>query len=123
MLSATFSTRLMTSVAASALVLATFSGCGDSGSQTAAEHNSSASSASPSINPEEAALKTATTLAASYDYAEALAALEGFSGENIDRARSEISAARDAAVLWEDNSKIAIVFVHSLIFDTSLGYD
>ncbi|WP_237209696.1 polysaccharide deacetylase [Rothia nasimurium] len=119
----TFPTRLVTSVAVSALALATFSGCGDSGSQTAAEHNSSASSASPSINPEEAALKTATTLAASYDYAEALAALEGFSGESIDRARSEISAARDAAVLWEDNSKIAHVFVHSLIVDTSLAYD
>lgn len=124
MLSATFSTRLMTSVAASALVLATFSGCGNTGTQSIADHGDSASGvASPSINPEEAALKTATTLAASYDYAEALAALEGFSGENIDRARSDISAARDAAVLWEDNSKIAHVFVHSLIVDTSLAYD
>lgn len=120
----TFPTRLVTSVAVSALALATFSGCGGSGAQTAAEHNSSASgNTSPSIAPEEAALKTATTLAASYDYAEALAALEGFSGESIDRARSEISAARDAAVLWEDNSKIAHVFVHSLIVDTSLAYD
>lgn len=115
--------RWATVAVATCLTATLLAGCSAENQAESAASSQVAAEATPTTTPEEAALEQATALAASYDYQGALAALEGLSGEQIEQKRTEVKTAQDAAVLWEDNSKIAHVFVHSLIVDTSLAYD
>lgn len=121
-----FVARTTTALALSTLTLAVLAGCGapaNTASETSPPDATASASPTPTRSPEDVAVEEANALAASYDYTGALKKLDGLTGEAIDTARATIQKAKDSAVLWEDNSKIAHVFVHSLIVDTSLAYD
>lgn len=95
---------------------------------TSTDSQANATDASPTVlatvsDPVDQAVHRARTLAASYDYEAALEKLTGISGEAVEEARREITAQKDAAVLWVDNSKISHLFVHSLIVDTDRAFD
>ena len=68
-------------------------------------------------------IASARKLAAGYDYAAARKALAGVEGGEADEARAEIDAAESKAVVWEDNSQISHLFVHSLVVDTKRAFD
>lgn len=103
----------------SALIL---TGCTATVQDAQSQQDASASS-TPTQDPAEVAVEQAKTLTASYDYDAALKALSNVSGEAVDAARTEIEAQKSKAVLWEDNSQIPHLFVHSLIVDTDRAFD
>lgn len=68
-------------------------------------------------------IEEAQKLAAGYDYAAAKKALAALEGDDVDAALADIEKAASKAVVWEDNSKISHLFVHSLIVDTKRAFD
>ncbi|MBV1778968.1 polysaccharide deacetylase family protein [Paeniglutamicibacter sp. ABSL32-1] len=68
-------------------------------------------------------IEKAGRLAAGYDYAAATKLLAGAEGAAARDARAEIEAAEAGTVVWEDNSKISHLFVHSLIVDPRRAFD
>lgn len=65
----------------------------------------------------------ARPLAAGYDYAAAQKVLAGLEGAEAEAAVADIKAAAAKTVVWEDNSKIPHLFVHSLVVDTKRAFD
>lgn len=70
----------------------------------------------------------ASALAAQYDYDGALALLKTYSGDasqqaDLQKAISDYTAAKDALILWEDNSTIAHFSVQPLVADISRAFD
>lgn len=90
---------------------------------------STLSSEAQSLKDEADALLTrASALAAQYDYDGALSVLKTFSGDasqqaDLQQAISDYTAAKDALILWEDNSTIAHFSVQPLVADTTRAFD
>lgn len=68
-------------------------------------------------------IEQATRLAAGYDFAAATKALAGAEGAEAESARADIKAAEAKTEVWEDNSRISHLFVHSLIVDPQRALD
>ena len=73
-------------------------------------------------------LRKAASLAAQYDYDGALSLLKSYSGDiskqgDLQEAISDYTAAKDALVLWEDNSTIAHFSFQPLVADSSRAFD
>lgn len=112
------------SIAALALAcLLALSACAPSSTESHSSTESATAQATPTQSAEDKALETAKSLAAGYDYAGALGALSGVSGEKIDTARTEIEQAQGAAVKWANNAEISHLFVHSLVVDPKRAFD
>lgn len=90
---------------------------------------STLSSEAQSLKDEADALLTrASALAAQYDYDGALSVLKTFSGDasqqaDLQQAVSDYTAAKDALILWEDNSTIAHFSIQPLVADTARAFD
>ncbi len=88
------------------------------------------------LSPEAQALREevnglmtkAAALAAQYDYDGALSLLKSYSGDSskadgLQEAIADYTAAKDALVLWEDNSTIAHFSFQPLVADSSRAFD
>ena len=77
------------------------------------------------IDSESQVIEMATAYAAAYDYENALAALDAFSGKETSQMqdlRKQYTAAMKDLVLWEDNSKIPILSFQQLLADPVRGF-
>lgn len=75
-----------------------------------------------------ALVKEADTLAASYDYDNAIAKLEEFGSDwqqqpTLTEAKARYEAAKQQTVRWADTTNITHVFFHTLIVDTDRAFD
>ncbi|MDO5742910.1 MAG: polysaccharide deacetylase [Micrococcaceae bacterium] len=68
-------------------------------------------------------IQAARKMAAGYDYAGAQKAVAALEGEAADAARADFDEAKAKTVVWEDNSNISHLFVHSLVVDTKRAFD
>lgn len=71
-------------------------------------------------------LQKADLLAAMYDYDAAIELIESIKGykklESLVTAIKKYETAKEACIVWEDNTKISHIFFHSLIVDTDKAF-
>lgn len=77
---------------------------------------------SPTVSAATGDVAQAKTKAAQYDYDAALALLASDNSAAAAQAKSEITAARDAAVAWTTPDKVPHLFWHPLVIDPKRGF-